>query len=69
MNKLALYVHYPFCLKKCPYCDFNSHVSEQIDHQQFSKAYSKEISYFAERLADYQISSIFFVHDESFRKI
>ena len=30
--RLALYVHWPFCQSKCPYCDFNSHVTEAIDH-------------------------------------
>ena len=27
----ALYIHWPFCLKKCPYCDFNSHVRDSVD--------------------------------------
>ena len=31
MQDLALYIHWPFCLSKCPYCDFNSHVRDAID--------------------------------------
>ncbi|MEO0033263.1 MAG: hypothetical protein RIS94_3021, partial [Pseudomonadota bacterium] len=31
MKPLALYIHWPFCLAKCPYCDFNSHVREKTD--------------------------------------
>ena len=35
---LALYIHWPFCLAKCPYCDFNSHVRERIDQGRFAAA-------------------------------
>ena len=35
---LALYIHWPFCLAKCPYCDFNSHVREQIPQARFAAA-------------------------------
>lgn len=38
-----MYVHWPFCQSKCPYCDFNSHVSESIDHQTWQTAYLSEI--------------------------
>ena len=36
--QLALYVHWPFCRAKCPYCDFNSHVAAEIDHARFAGA-------------------------------
>ena len=44
---LALYVHWPFCRAKCPYCDFNSHVGTQIDHAGFATAYRQEMSHMA----------------------
>ena len=40
----GLYIHWPFCQSKCPYCDFNSHVSSNIDHDAWTKAYLSEIS-------------------------
>lgn len=40
----GLYVHWPFCQSKCPYCDFNSHVSAQIDQNDWAKAYELELS-------------------------
>lgn len=39
----GLYIHWPFCQSKCPYCDFNSHVSASIDHTRWGKAYLSEI--------------------------
>ena len=44
---LALYLHWPFCRAKCPYCDFNSHVATQIDHVAFATAYRQEMSHMA----------------------
>ena len=38
MHPLALYIHWPFCLAKCPYCDFNSHVRATVDHAQWQQA-------------------------------
>ena len=46
---LALYLHWPFCYAKCPYCDFNSHVATQIDHAGFAAAYRQEMSHMASR--------------------
>ena len=41
---LALYVHWPFCQAKCPYCDFNSHVARSIDQSRWARAYEAEIA-------------------------
>ena len=57
---LALYVHWPFCKAKCPYCDFNSHVSQQVDHAQWCKALLSELDHAAHETAGRQLTSIFF---------
>lgn len=58
----GLYVHWPFCVSKCPYCDFNSHVREQIDAARWQKAYLAELAHYAEAGigADETITSVFF---------
>lgn len=57
----AVYVHWPFCLSKCPYCDFNSHVRHGgIDEARFVRAYETEIAATAERVPGRNVSSIFF---------
>ena len=59
--QLALYVHWPFCRAKCPYCDFNSHVEAEIDHARFAGAYRREIEYMAQAYgAGRCLNSIFF---------
>ena len=50
MEPLALYVHWPFCLAKCPYCDFNSHVRERIPQARFIAALRVELAWGAARL-------------------
>ena len=60
MHNLALYIHYPFCKSKCPYCDFNSHVSNNIPHQEFCNAYLTELDYFYKKIGKRKITSIFF---------
>jgi oxygen-independent coproporphyrinogen-3 oxidase len=46
----GVYVHWPFCLSKCPYCDFNSHVRHApIDEERFAKAFAREIETTAAR--------------------
>jgi putative oxygen-independent coproporphyrinogen III oxidase len=56
----ALYIHWPFCKKKCPYCDFNSHVREGVDHAAWRAALLREMGYWHARAPEFRISSIFF---------
>ncbi len=60
MDQLALYIHWPFCLAKCPYCDFNSHVRERIDQGRFAAALRAELAWEARRLGRRRLASIFF---------
>jgi putative oxygen-independent coproporphyrinogen III oxidase len=60
MESLALYIHWPFCLAKCPYCDFNSHVRERIDQTRFAAALRTELAWEAARLGRRKLASIFF---------
>jgi oxygen-independent coproporphyrinogen-3 oxidase len=60
MEPLALYIHWPFCLAKCPYCDFNSHVRETIDQARFAAALRTELAWEAARLGRRPLASIFF---------
>lgn len=60
LQNLAIYIHYPFCKAKCPYCDFNSHAEKTIDEEKFSQAYLQEIDYFAQKLKNRTIKTIFF---------
>ncbi|MGB0934555.1 MAG: radical SAM family heme chaperone HemW [Alphaproteobacteria bacterium] len=57
---LGLYVHWPYCISKCPYCDFNSHVAQTIDHDQWRTAYRRELQHWAESCTDHQVISVFF---------
>lgn len=56
----AIYVHWPFCLKKCPYCDFNSHVREEVSHTDWRSALVKEIETTAANFPNLSAKSIFF---------
>ena len=56
----GVYVHWPFCLSKCPYCDFNSHVRHAaIDEERFARAFAREIETTAQRIPGRTVSSIF----------
>ncbi len=56
----GLYVHWPFCEAKCPYCDFNSHVSRNIDQKQWLDAYLAELRRSASETPDRVLNTIFF---------
>jgi putative oxygen-independent coproporphyrinogen III oxidase len=57
----GVYVHWPFCLSKCPYCDFNSHVRHAaIDEARFARAFASEIAHAAAQVPGRTVSSIFF---------
>ena len=57
----AVYVHWPFCQSKCPYCDFNSHVRAQaIDEERFVQAFRAELSHRAKLTKGRTVASIFF---------
>jgi putative oxygen-independent coproporphyrinogen III oxidase len=59
-DAFGVYVHWPFCLSKCPYCDFNSHVRHApIDEDRFAQAFAREIETTAARTPGRQVSSIF----------
>jgi oxygen-independent coproporphyrinogen-3 oxidase len=57
---LALYIHWPFCVSKCPYCDFNSHVRESVDQTQWRDALLKDLAHEAALLPGRRLRSIFF---------
>ncbi len=60
-GNFGVYVHWPFCLSKCPYCDFNSHVRHAgVDEARFARAFAREIAATAARVPGRTVSSIFF---------
>ncbi len=60
-DAFGVYIHWPFCLSKCPYCDFNSHVRHAaIDEDRFVRAFAAEIATTAGQVPDREVSTIFF---------
>jgi oxygen-independent coproporphyrinogen-3 oxidase len=59
-NTTAIYIHWPFCESKCPYCDFNSHVREQVNIDDWKAGFSSAIASYQEYLHNKTITSIFF---------
>jgi oxygen-independent coproporphyrinogen-3 oxidase len=60
LEPLALYIHWPFCVSKCPYCDFNSHVRSAIDQDQWHSALLADLAHEARLLPGRRLTSIFF---------
>lgn len=56
----GVYIHWPFCLSKCPYCDFNSHVHDSIDHDLWLQSYLREIDHAASLTQGKIVSTVFF---------
>jgi len=60
-NLFGVYIHWPFCAAKCPYCDFNSHVHRgPFDEAEYLKAYQREIAATAARIPGRKVQSVFF---------
>jgi putative oxygen-independent coproporphyrinogen III oxidase len=57
---LALYIHWPFCVSKCPYCDFNSHVRDSINQDAWREALLADLAHEARLLPGRRLKSIFF---------
>ena len=57
---LALYVHWPFCVSKCPYCDFNSHVRETVDQERWRDALLADLAHEARETQGRRLTSVFF---------
>ncbi|MBL1407077.1 MAG: coproporphyrinogen III oxidase [Rhizobiales bacterium] len=60
-DPFGIYIHWPFCAAKCPYCDFNSHVRHKpVDQEVYVEAYEREIAHIAALTPGREVSSIFF---------
>ncbi len=59
-DAFGVYLHWPFCLAKCPYCDFNSHVRERVEQSRWRDALLAEIDHAASEAPDHVVTSIFF---------
>lgn len=60
VNNFGIYIHWPFCLSKCPYCDFFSQVKKDIPQDEIIADYIEELDFYHENCADRKVSSIFF---------
>jgi putative oxygen-independent coproporphyrinogen III oxidase len=60
MEPMAVYIHWPFCRSKCPYCDFNSHVRDRVDTGRWTRALLADLDCHAGLAADRAVTSVFF---------
>ena len=58
-KNLELYIHIPFCVKKCGYCDFLSFTCDERTQQDYVKALIREINYYGPMMKDYEVSTVF----------
>src|SRR3546814_2082217 len=56
----GVYLHWPFCKSKCPYCDFNSHVREKVDQERLRAALLADLEHAAARSGPRRVTSVFF---------
>lgn len=59
-DPIGIYIHWPFCRQKCPYCDFNSHVQQGVDHARWADALCRELASYAEETVGLEVDSVFF---------
>ncbi len=59
-DHLSVYIHWPFCASKCPYCDFNSHIADGVDHARWRRALLGELDHFATETKGRAVTSVFF---------
>ena len=60
MQRLGIYIHWPYCKSKCPYCDFFSRVQKNVDQSAIIKSYLADLEYYRSLNDDYRVESIFF---------
>lgn len=59
-DQMGVYIHWPFCASKCPYCDFNSHVRDSVDQKEWADAYVRSLRHYAAMMPDKRVVSVFF---------
>ena len=56
----GLYIHWPFCISKCPYCDFNSHVADRVDEADWQRSLLAELDHYGNKTKGRRLDSVFF---------